>query len=103
MSSPTITSPATGFGIVLGTAAYMSPEQGRGRTADRRADIWAFGSVVFELLTGERLFAGETVSDTIAAVLREGHPVGSPAGEHAAAVEAIARAPSRARSAQPAE
>jgi Tol biopolymer transport system component len=73
-SSPTITSPATGLGVVLGTAAYMSPEQARGRAVDRRADIWAFGVVVFELLTGARLFAGETVSDTIAAVLRQDIP-----------------------------
>ena len=70
--SPTITSPAmmTGAGIVLGTAAYMSPEQARGRPADRRADIWAFGVVLFEMLTGQHLFRGETVSDTLAAVLR---------------------------------
>ena len=73
-SSPTITSPMTGLGMILGTAAYMSPEQARGRAVDRRADIWAFGVVVFELLTGARLFAGETVSDTIAAVLRQDIP-----------------------------
>jgi eukaryotic-like serine/threonine-protein kinase len=69
--SPTITSPAmTQAGVILGTAAYMSPEQARGSTADRRADIWAFGCVVFEMLTGHRAFEGETVSDTLAAVLR---------------------------------
>jgi serine/threonine protein kinase/Tol biopolymer transport system component len=73
-SSPTITSPATGLGVILGTAAYMSPEQARGRPIDRRADIWAFGVVAFELLTGSRLFGGETVSDTIAAVLRQDVP-----------------------------
>ena len=72
--SPTITSPATGLGMILGTAAYMSPEQARGRAVDRRADIWALGVVVFELVTGSRLFAGETVSDTIAAVLRQDIP-----------------------------
>ncbi|MFN2369602.1 MAG: protein kinase, partial [Candidatus Krumholzibacteriia bacterium] len=61
----------TGVGAVLGTAAYMSPEQTRGYAVDRRADIWAFGVVVFEMLTGQRLFAGETASDTLAAVLRK--------------------------------
>jgi eukaryotic-like serine/threonine-protein kinase len=71
MASPTITSPAmmTSFGVLLGTAAYMSPEQARGRPVDKRADIWAFGAVFFEMLTGRRLFAGDTVSDTLAAVL----------------------------------
>jgi serine/threonine-protein kinase len=70
--SPTITSPAmmTGVGIILGTAAYMSPEQARGRSVDRRADIWAFGAVLFEMLSGERAFAGEDVSDTLADVMR---------------------------------
>jgi len=66
---PTMTSLGTAVGMILGTAAYMSPEQARGRPVDKRADIWAFGVVLHELLTGERLFAGETVSDTIAAVL----------------------------------
>jgi eukaryotic-like serine/threonine-protein kinase len=61
----------TGLGAVLGTAAYMSPEQTRGYAVDRRADIWAFGVILFEMLTGERLFAGETTSDTLAAVLRK--------------------------------
>ena len=73
--SPTITSPAvTHMGVVLGTAAYMSPEQARGRPADRRADIWAFGCVVFEMLVGRRLFDAATTTDTIAAVLREPIP-----------------------------
>jgi len=68
--SPTITAPAmTLIGAVLGTAAYMSPEQARGEPLDRRSDIWAFGCVVYEMLTGRRVFAGETVTDTIAAVL----------------------------------
>jgi eukaryotic-like serine/threonine-protein kinase len=68
----TITSPAmmTGIGVNLGTAAYMSPEQARGNVADKRADIWAFGVVVFETLTGDRLFTGETISDTLASVLK---------------------------------
>jgi serine/threonine-protein kinase len=71
MNSPTITSPATQLGVILGTAAYMAPEQARGRVVDKRADIWAFGCVLFEMLTGQRLFAGDDVSDTLAAVLRE--------------------------------
>jgi len=68
--SPTLTSAATRAGVILGTAAYMSPEQARGRPVDRRADIWAFGCVLSEMLTGARLFAGETVSDTLASVLK---------------------------------
>jgi len=59
----------TQAGVILGTAAYMSPEQARGKPVDKRADIWAFGVVLFEMLAGRRLFAGETVSDTLAAVL----------------------------------
>jgi Tol biopolymer transport system component len=69
--SPTITSRMTAPNTLLGTAAYMAPEQARGQVADRRADIWAFGVVVMEMLTGQRLFVGETTSDTLAAVLRE--------------------------------
>ena len=57
-------------GTVLGTAAYMSPEQARGYEVDRRTDIWAFGVILFEMLTGNKFFAGDTVSDTLAAVLR---------------------------------
>ncbi len=71
-ASPTITSPAmmTGVGIILGTAAYMSPEQAKGRPADKRSDVWAFGCVLFEMLTGKRAFEGDDVSDTLALVLR---------------------------------
>ena len=67
--SPTITVAGTGNGIILGTAGYMSPEQARGRSVDRRADIWAFGCVLYEILTGTRAFDGETTSDTIAAII----------------------------------
>jgi serine/threonine-protein kinase len=67
--SPTITSLGTMAGVVLGTAAYMSPEQARGKPVDKRADIWAFGGVLFEMLAGRRPFEGETISDTLAAVL----------------------------------
>ena len=56
-------------GVILGTAAYMSPEQARGQNVDQRADMWAFGVILFEMLTGKQLFAGETVSDTLANVL----------------------------------
>ena len=68
--SPTITSLGTMAGVVLGTAAYMAPEQARGSSVDRRADIWSFGAVLWEMLTGKRAFEGDTVSDTLASVLR---------------------------------
>ena len=69
-SSPTISHLATQAGIILGTAAYMSPEQARGKAVDRRADIWAFGCVLFEMLSGTSPFSGETTSDTLASVIR---------------------------------
>src|SRR5580704_13749108 len=68
--SPTLTlHAATNVGVILGTAAYMPPEQARGKSVDKRADIWAFGVVLYEMLTGERLFKGEDVADTLAQVL----------------------------------
>jgi serine/threonine protein kinase len=72
--SPTITAALTGHGVILGTAAYMSPEQARGKKIDQRTDIWAFGAILFEMLSGERIFHGETISDTMAAVLRADPP-----------------------------
>jgi serine/threonine-protein kinase len=69
-NSPTLTLEATRAGMILGTAGYMSPEQARGKPVDKRADIWAFGVVLFEMLAGRNLFEGESVSDTLAAVLR---------------------------------
>jgi serine/threonine protein kinase len=69
-SSPTLTLSGTRAGVILGTAAYMSPEQARGVAANKRADLWSYGVVLFEMLTGRRMFLGETVSDTLAAVLR---------------------------------
>ena len=70
--SPTITSPAvmTGVGVLLGTAAYMSPEQARGKAVDKRADVWAFGAVLFELLTGRHAFEGDDVGETLAKVIQ---------------------------------
>ena len=70
--SPTITSPAmTQLGVILGTAAYMSPEQAKGRKADKRSDVWAFGAVLFEMLSGQRALKGDDIADTLAAVLRQ--------------------------------
>jgi len=85
MHSPTLSALATRAGVILGTAAYMSPEQVRGKSVDKRADIWAFGCVLYELLTGRQVFAADTISDTIAAILgREPDwsalPTGAPPG-----------------------
>jgi eukaryotic-like serine/threonine-protein kinase len=82
-TSPTISRMATQAGVLLGTAAYMSPEQAKGKAVDRRADIWAFGCVLYEMLTGQMAFRGESVTDTLAAVIKEepdwsGLPAGTP-------------------------
>ncbi|HYV42469.1 MAG TPA: protein kinase [Thermoanaerobaculia bacterium] len=69
-TSPTLTAEATQAGVALGTAAYMSPEQARGKPIDKRADVWAFGALLYEMLTERRAFTGETISDTLAAVLK---------------------------------
>jgi eukaryotic-like serine/threonine-protein kinase len=68
--SPTLTEAMTRPGVILGTAAYMSPEQAKGKSVDKRADIWAFGCILYECLTGRRAFGGETITETIAAILR---------------------------------
>jgi serine/threonine protein kinase/Tol biopolymer transport system component len=91
-NSPTLTHAATMAGMILGTAAYMSPEQARGKNVDKRADIWAFGVVLFEMLKGEQLFHGETVSDTLAAVLtREFDPTTLPPATPAAIRQLLRR------------
>jgi serine/threonine-protein kinase len=69
-NSPTMTLGATTAGVILGTAAYMAPEQAKGKAADKRSDVWAFGCVLYEMLTGKRAFEGESVSETLATVLR---------------------------------
>src|SRR5688500_4709644 len=69
MHSPTLTARATQMGMIIGTAAYMAPEQAKGKAVDRRADIWAFGVVLYEMLTGRRAFEGDDISTTLAAVL----------------------------------
>jgi serine/threonine protein kinase/Tol biopolymer transport system component len=73
-NSPTLSMAATMQGVILGTAAYMSPEQAKGKTADRRADVWAFGVVLFEMLTGKQLYKGDTVAETLAWVITKDPP-----------------------------
>ncbi len=84
VNSPTFTAAATGLGMIVGTAAYMAPEQARGKAVDRRADIWAFGALLFEMLSGRRAFDGDSLSDVLASVLKSepswiAIPAGTPA------------------------
>jgi serine/threonine protein kinase len=90
--SPTLTAASTQAGLIMGTAAYMSPEQASGRPVDKRSDIWSFGVVLWEMVSGQRLFAGETVSHTLADVLRaEVDPQKLPAGTPPRIRELLAR------------
>ncbi len=89
--SPTLTHQGTMAGMIIGTAAYMSPEQAKGKAVDKRADIWAFGVVVYEMLSGKRLFRGEDVSDTLAAVLRQEIDFGALPGEAPPSVRRLVR------------
>jgi tRNA A-37 threonylcarbamoyl transferase component Bud32 len=96
--SPTMTRHATEAGLILGTAAYMAPEQARGTAIDKRADIWAFGVVLYELLTGRKLFEGATISDVLAAVLRldvalEALPADTPPGVRSLIARSLERDP----------
>jgi len=104
MNSPTLTARATQMGMILGTAAYMAPEQARGRPVDRRADIWAFGVVLYEMLTGRRAFEGDDVSITLANVLKEdvrwdALPADLPASVHRLLRRCLERDPKRRLSA----
>ena len=90
-NSPTLTARATQLGMILGTAAYMSPEQARGKTVDRRADVWAFGVVLYEMLTGRRAFEGNEVSDVLASVLKDSVPLGALPADTPASIRRLLR------------
>ena len=91
-NSPTLTAAAgTQMGIILGTAAYMAPEQARGRPVDRRADVWAFGVVLYEMLTGRRAFEGAEISDVLAAVLKDTPPLEALPADVPASVKRLLR------------
>ncbi len=100
-NSPTLTAHATALGMILGTAAYMAPEQAKGKPVDKRADIWAFGVVLFEMLTGRAAFAGDTVTDIIAAVVTREPEWTAVAGDHTCLDQAAAGALSREGSKAP--
>ena len=89
--SPTLSRQATAVGLILGTAVYMSPEQAKGKKVDRRTDVWAFGVVLYEMLTGKRLFDGEDVSETLAAVLRAEPDWSALPGETPSAIRRLLR------------
>jgi serine/threonine protein kinase/Tol biopolymer transport system component len=100
-NSPTMTSPAATFaGVILGTAAYMSPEQARGKPVDKRTDIWGFGCVLFEMLTGRKPFDGETLTDTVAAVVKnepdwQALPPGTPAAVQSVIARCLKKDPAQ--------
>ncbi|MGH7856519.1 MAG: protein kinase domain-containing protein, partial [Candidatus Binatia bacterium] len=89
--SPTLTMGATVQGMILGTAAYMAPEQAKGFAIDKRADIWAFGVVLYEMLVGGSLFAGDSVGDTLAAVIRAEIDLGRVPAETPASIRSLLR------------
>ncbi len=92
MSSPTLTAmPGTQLGVILGTAAYMSPEQAKGKAVDKRSDIWAFGVVIYEMLTGAKLFAAETAQETLAGVLKTEIDLDALPGDTPAALRRLLR------------
>ena len=97
-ASPTLTSMATAAGVILGTAAYMSPEQARGRPVDKRTDVWSFGVLLHELLTGDNPFRGETVADSVGAILhRDPDPAQLPPGTPPAVRRVLRRCLARKR------
>ena len=89
--SPTLSVHATLAGVILGTAAYMSPEQARGKTVDKRADIWAFGCVLYEILTGRRAFDGQDLTDTIVAIVSKEPDWSALPSETPAAIRSLLR------------
>ena len=89
--SPTLTAAATQMGVIMGTAAYMSPEQARGKTVDKRADIWAFGAVFYEMLTGRKMFEAGDVSEILASVLLKDPEISGLGGRVPAAIQALLR------------
>ena len=90
--SPTLTAAATQMGVIMGTAAYMSPEQASGTSIDRSADVWSFGIVLFEMLTGQQLFTGESVSHVLASVLKT-DPDDAPRAHASFFAQAVAAVP----------